>query len=117
MPELGKDCIINKIIRTCKLEWDKYATIPWIIAKFSDWTFSEKVKFSFIKAVKNKKAELPLIVSQMYSATLTQRHNDATIKRKELREDDHQMQVYVKYPAMLMLKYPGDWVYISCAEY
>ena len=112
MPELGKDCIISKIIRTFKVEGDKYATIPWIIAKFSDWTFSEKVK-----AVKNKKADFPLILSQMCSATLTQRHNGATIKRKELRKDDHRMQVYVKYPANLMLKYPGDWVYISCAEY
>ena len=53
-------------------------------------------------------AEFPLIVSQMHSATLTQRHNGATIKRKELTEDDHRMQVYVKYQAMLMLKYPGD---------
>ena len=44
----------------------------------------------------------------MYSTTLTQRHNDAMIKRKELRKDDHRMQVYVKYPAMLMVKYPGD---------
>ena len=117
MPELGKGCIISKLIRTFKVEGDKYATIPWIIAKFSDWTFSEKVKFSFIKAVKNKKAEFPLILSQMYSATLTQRHNGATIKQKELRKDDHRMQVYVKYPAILMLKYPGDWVYISPAEY
>ena len=107
MPELGKDCIISKIKRTCIVEGDKYATIPWIIAKFLDWT----------KAVKNKKAEIPLIVSQMYSATLAQRRNDAMIKRNELRKDDHRMQVYNKCPAMLMLKYPGDWVYISCAEY
>ena len=76
MPELGKDFIISIIKRTCKVEGDKYATIPWIIAKFSDWTFSEKFKFSFIKAVRNKKVEIPLIVSQMYSATLTQRNND-----------------------------------------
>ena len=117
MPQLSKDFIISKIKRTCKVDRDKYATIPWIIAKFSDWTFSKKFKFSFIKAVKNKKVEIPLIVSQMYSATLTQRHNDGMIKRKELRKDDHRMQVYVRYPAMLMVKYPGDWVYISCAEY
>ena len=44
----------------------------------------------------------------MYSATLAQRRNDAMIKRNELRKDDHRMQVYNKYPAMLMLKYPGD---------
>ena len=53
MPELGKDFIISKIKRTCKVEGDKYAIIPWIIAKDSDWTFSGKVKFCFIKAVKN----------------------------------------------------------------
>ena len=91
MPELGKDCIISKIKRTCKVEGDKYATIPWIIVTFSDWTFSEKVKFSFIKAVENKKAEIPLTVWQMYSATLTQQHNDAMIKRKELRKDGNRM--------------------------
>ena len=51
---------------------------------------------------------MPLIVSQMYSDTLAQRHNDTMIKRKDLKKDDHRMQVYNKYPAMLMLKYPGD---------
>ena len=91
MPELGKDCIISKIKRTCKVEGDKYATIPWIFVTFSDRNFSEKVKFSFIKAVENKKAEIPLTVWQMYSATLTQQHNDAMIKRKELRKDDNRM--------------------------
>ena len=44
----------------------------------------------------------------MYSATLTQRHNDAMIKQKELRKDDQQMQVFIKYPAMLMVKYQED---------
>ena len=78
------------------------------MVKFSDWTFSEKFKFSFIKAVTNKEVEIPLIVSQMYSATLTQRHNDAMIKQKELRKDDQQMQVFIKYPAMLMVKYQED---------
>ena len=78
---------------------------------------SEQVKSSFIKAVKDKKVEIPLIVSQMYSAALTKQRNDAMIKRKELRKDDHRIQAYAKYPAMLMVKYPRDSVYTSHEEY
>ena len=53
----------------------------------------------------------------MYSAALTKRRNNAMIKRKELRKDDHRIQTYVKYPAVLMVKYPIESVYISYAEY
>ena len=53
----------------------------------------------------------------MYSAALIKRRNDAMIKRKELRKDDHRIQAYAKYPAMLMVKYPGKSVYTSHEEY
>ena len=39
------------------------------------------------------------------------------IKLKELRKDDDRIQAYVKYPAVLMVKYPGELVYASYAEY
>ena len=53
----------------------------------------------------------------MYSAALKKRRNNAMIKRKEMRKDDHRIQAYVKYPAVLMVKYPGESVYMSYAEY
>ena len=96
---------------------NNYGTILPLIAKFSDWTFSEKVTSSFIRAAKDKKDETLIIVSQMYSALLTKQRNNAMIKRKELRKDDHRVQAYVKYPAVLMVIYPGESVYTSYAEY
>ena len=96
---------------------NNYGTILPVIAKFSDWTFSEKVTSSFIRAAKDKKDETLIIVSQMYSALLTKQRNNAMIKRKELRKDDHRVQAYVKYTAVLMVIYPGESVYTSYAEY
>ena len=117
MPELDKDYIISKIERAHRAKGNNYGTILPVIAKFSDWTFSEQVKSSFIRAAKDKKDETPIIVSQMYSAALTKRCNNAMIKQKELRKDDHRIQAYVKYPAVLMVKYPGESVYTSYAEH
>ena len=49
----------------------------------------------------------------MYSAALTIQRNNVMIKRKELTKDDHQIQAYVKNPAVLMVKYPwGISLYI-----
>ena len=71
MPELDKDFIINKIERAHRAKGNNYGTSLPVITKFSDWTFSEQVKSSFIKATKDKKDETPIIVSQMYLAALT----------------------------------------------
>ena len=51
MPEFDT----SKIERTHKAKGNKYEIILQIIAKFLDWTFSEQVKSSFIKAAKDKK--------------------------------------------------------------
>ena len=117
MPELDKDFITRKIERVHRAKRNNYGTILPVIAKFSDWTFFKQVKSSFIKAAKDKKDETPIIVSQKYSAALTKRRNNAMIKRKELRKDNHRIQTYVKYPAVLMVKYPGESAYTSNAEY
>ena len=53
----------------------------------------------------------------MYSAALTIQRNNVMIKRKELTKDDHRIQAYVKYPAVLMVKYPGESVYTLHIEY
>ena len=117
MPELDKDFIISKIERVYRAKGSNYGTIVSIIAKFSDWTFSEQGKSSFIWARKDKKDEPSIIISQMYSAALTKRRSNAMIKRKELRKDYHRIQAYVKYLAVVKIKYPGESVYTSYAEY
>ena len=88
MSELDKDYIISKIERARRAVGNNYVIILPVVAKFSDWTFSEHVKSSFIRAAKDKKDETPIIVSQMYSAALTKPRNNSMIKRKELRKDD-----------------------------
>ena len=117
MPELDKDFIIRKIERAHRAKGNNYGTILQVIAKFSDLTFSEQVTSSFIRAAKDKKNETSIIVSQMYSAALTTRCNNAMIKRNELTKDDLRIHAYVKYPAVLLVKYPGESVYTSYAEY
>ena len=117
MPELDRDFIISKIERAHRAKGNNYGSILSVIAKFSDWTFTDQVKSSFIRAAKDKKDQTPIIVSQMYLAALTKRRNNAMIKSKELVKDDHRIQAYVKYPAVLMVKYPGQPVYTSYAEY
>ena len=71
MPELDKDFIISKTETEIRVKGNNYGTILPVIEKFSDWTLSEQVKSSFIRAAKDKKDETPTIVSQMYSAALT----------------------------------------------
>ena len=117
MPELDKDFIINKIERVYRGKGSNCGTIVPIFAEFSDWTFSEQVKSSFIRARKDKKDEPPIIISEVYSAALTKRRSNSMIKRKELRKDYHQIQAYVNYPAVVKIKYPGESVYTSYAEY
>ena len=63
IPELEKDFITSKIERAHTPKGNKYRTILPIIAKFSEWAFSEQFKSSFIKAAKDKKDEIPIIVS------------------------------------------------------
>ena len=63
MAQLDKDFIISKIKRAHRAKGNNYGTILPVIAKFSDWTFSEQVRSSFIRATKDKKDETPIIVS------------------------------------------------------
>ena len=44
----------------------------------------------------------------MYSAVITDRWNEAMNARKQLRNGDKQIQAYVKLPAILMVKKPGE---------
>ena len=60
MPELDKDFITSKIERAHRVKGNKYGTILPVITTFSDWTFPEHVKSSFIKVTKYKKDEIPM---------------------------------------------------------
>ena len=59
MPELDKDYIISKIERAHRAKGNNYGTIFPVITTFSDWTFSEQVKSSFIRAAKDKRMKTP----------------------------------------------------------
>ena len=80
-----------------------------IFAKFTDWSFSEKTKTSFIKAAKNSNSKV--YVAQMYTSSLTKRRNKAMQKRIDLKKENKNMQAYVRYPAILMVKYEGQTKY------
>ena len=60
--------------------------VPPIIAKFTDWTFTEEIKASFIKAAKSSRNNHIVSVSQIYSPGVTNRRNEAMKVRKQLRK-------------------------------
>ena len=66
--------------------------VPPIIAKFTDWTFTEEIKASFIKAAKSSRNNHIVSVSQIYSPGVTNRRNEAMKVRKQLRNEDKQIQ-------------------------
>ena len=75
------------------------------------------MKTNFIKVAKDGNDRTLIFVSQMYSPALTTRRNEAMKKRKELREEDQGIRAYDKYPAVLMVKQPGQEAYTPYAEY
>ena len=117
MKNIDQGIVIKKIERARRAKEYRPGRNLSIIGKFTDWNFSEEVKTSFIKAEKDGNHRTPIFVSQMYSPALTTRRNQAMKKRKELREEDQGIRTYVKYPAVLMVKRPGEAAYTPCAEY
>ena len=71
-----------------------------------NWEFSEKVKSAFIQ--ENQNGQSQVLVSQMYSKSLTLRRNQALKDQHEMKEEDPSIQTYIKYPATLMIKRPGE---------
>ena len=117
MENINHSVIIKKIERANRAKENRPGKNLPVIAKFTNWNFSEEVKTSFIKAAKDRNERTPIFVSQMYSPALTTRRNEAMKKRKELREEDQDMRAYVKYPVVLMVKLPGEAAYTPYAEY
>ena len=121
MPDIEVDTISSKIERAHRGKESvgennsKSEQLP-IIAKFTDWTFSEQVKTAFIKASKSSNSR-PIFVSQMYTKALTSRRNNAMKRRMELKKENKNVQGYVKYPAILMIKYPNEARYTAYEEF
>ena len=62
MPELDKDFITSKIERAHRVKGNKYGTILPVITTFSEWTFPEHVKSSFIKVTNTKRMKSPCAI-------------------------------------------------------
>ena len=92
LPQFQVSDIIEKIERAHRS----------IESEFSYWDLTEKIKSGFIKSKSS------IYVSQMYSPALTKRRNNAMVARKELKRVDPSIQVFVKYPAKLMVRKAGE---------
>ena len=114
MPEIQLRQILSQIERAHCSTTESHSKYGPIIVNFSDWGFSEDIKSAFVKASKD---ENRIYVSQMYSPVITSRRNDAMKKRRKLKNKDKDIQGYVKYPATLMIKKPGDPKYSVYQEF
>ena len=72
-------------------------------------TKEEKVKSAFIH--ENQNGQSQVSVSQMYSKSLTLHRNQALKHQHEMKEEDPSIQGYIRYPATLMIKRPGEKKY------
>ena len=111
MPQFQVSDITEKIERAHRSKESEFSEIPGIIAKFTDWDLTEKIKSGFIKSKSS------IYVSQMYSPALTKRRNNAMIARKELKRLDPSIQAFVKYPAKLMVRKAREKEYRVHGEY
>ena len=89
MANYSEEEIASKIERAHRSKENHHKATPVIIAKITEWSFSEEIKSQFIKT------RSAIIVTQMYTPALTSRRNNAMKKRKELREEDDNIQAYV----------------------
>ena len=92
LPQFQVSDIIEKIERALRSKESEFSEILAIIAKFTDWDLTEKIKSGFIKSKSS------IYVSQMYSPALTKQRNNKIIARKELKRLDPSIQAFVKYP-------------------
>ena len=79
---------------------------PYLVAKITNWEFSERIKSAFI--VENQNGNSRVFVTQMYKQLLTLKRNEAHQHWHELKEVDPSIQGYVRYPATLMIKIAGE---------
>ena len=77
-----------------------------LLVKMFNWELSENVKSAFIQ--ENQNGWLQVFVSQMYSKSLTLCRNQALKQRHNMKEEDPSIPGYIRYPATLMIKRPGQ---------
>ena len=111
MQDFSKEYIIKNIERA---HWVTTANIypsatsapPFLVVKITNRNVSQKIESAIIKA--NQEGKSAVFVSQMYSKSLTERRNAALKYQTDLKEHEHSIQVYVKFPATLMIKRTGE---------
>ena len=74
-----------------------------------NWELSERVKPVIIQETQNDRSQV--FVSQIYSKSLTFRRNEVLKHRYDMRKEEPSMQAYIRYPANLMVKRPGEKKY------
>ena len=77
-----------------------------IFAQFCNWRYAEEIKNKIIYLTSRKM--LKVYVDNMYSKDLTERRNQALMKRKELMEATPNLVVKMEYPAVLKSKRKGS---------
>ena len=103
--------LLKKIEKAHRSKESEFSEIPAIIAKFTDWDLTEKIKSGFMKSKSS------IHVSQMYTPAFTKRRNNATVTRKVLKRLDPSIQAFVKYPANLLVRKAGEKEYRVHGEY
>ena len=122
IPHRSLEEILSKIERAHRSKENQsrvsqHNKVPPMIAKLTDWIFTEEIKTSFIKVAKNSRKNHIVYVSQIYPPGATNRRNEAMKVRKQLRNEDKQIQAYVKFPAIVMVKKSGETTFSVHSEY
>ena len=76
------------------------------IAQFVNWRVAEEVRQKIIHL--NSRNQLKVIVNQMFSKELTERRNNALIRRKEYLRLHPDLQIKLDYPATLKSRQTGQ---------
>lgn len=95
-----------------------------ITVKFNSWKSSEMVKNLIItgncgKNLTNTKMTEKIFVQQKFSKSLTERRNNAMKRRKEMKNDSEftDSNIFIAYPATMMIKRPGNKTYVQHEQF
>ena len=110
LPNTTSEATVNFIARPNRItSTTKREGPPYLVAKVKPWDTSEELKSHFIKA--NQRGTSRVFVFQMYLKALSIRRNEPLKLQSELKEQDHTIQGFVKFPASLMIKRAGERKY------
>ena len=108
--ELSVEHAINVIERAHRGRPSKHKQHRKIYAAITDWRESEKIKDVFFKKNTDRSTSKAQKVycNQMYGSDTTWRRGQALKLRKDLKAAKTIESGYVKFPAKLMVRYPGN---------